>query len=206
MLTKELLRLPSVYERLKSCGLPVYLYGTGDGGDKILDDLTAEGISVKGVFASRGFVRERTFRGFPVESLADIEAREGRIAAVLCFGLEGREAFDFLRSVGEKHFLVSPAVPVYGAGRLDHAMVRENASDIDRIYDWLADDLSKDLYRRVLAYHLTGDIAYLEHPGESNEPPQEYFSHGLTHLDVGAYDGDTAIDYLQANPHCHIAS
>ena len=36
---QELLSLPSVYTRLKESGLPVYLYGTGDGADKILDDL-----------------------------------------------------------------------------------------------------------------------------------------------------------------------
>lgn len=202
MITDELLCLPSVYRRLKESGLPVYLYGTGDGADKILDDLTAEGVSVRGVFASQGFVRERTFRGFPVESLDDVEAREGRIAAALCFGLEGEEAFDFLRPIGEKHLLVSPAVPVYGEGRLDHAMVEKYAEDIERIYDWLADNLSKDLYRRVLAYHLTGDLSYLECPGETNVAPAEYFLHTKTHLDVGAYDGDTALEYLQNNPAC----
>ncbi len=202
MLAEKLLRLPSVYERLKDSGLPVYLYGTGDGADKILDDLTAEGISVCGVFASQGFVRDRTFRGFPVESLAEIEAREGCIAAVLCFGLEGEEAFNFLRSVEKKHLLVSPAVPVYGDGKLDHVMVAERAEDIDRVYRWLSDDLSKELYRRVLAYHLTGDIAYLEYPGESNRAPKEYYSHALVHLDVGAYDGDTALEYLACNSHC----
>lgn len=202
MLAAELLRLPSVYKRLKESGLPVYLYGTGDGADKILDDLTAEGVPVRGVFASDGFVRDRTFRGFPVEPLGDVEAREGRIAAVLCFGLEGEEAFDFLRPIGEKHLLVSPALPVYGEGKLDHAMVEQRAEDIDRVDGWLADDLSKDLYRRVLAYHLTGDLSYLEYPGESNQAPDAYYTHSLTHLDVGAYDGDTALEYLASNPRC----
>ena len=202
MLAAELLRLPSVYERLKQSGLPVYLYGTGDGADKILDDLTAEGVSIRGVFASDSFVRERTFRGFPVESLADVEAREGCIAAVLCFGLEGEEAFEFLRPITKKHFMVSPALPVYGGGKLDHALVEVCAEDVDRIYDWLADDLSKELYRRVLAYHLTGDLTYLEYPGESNQAPDAYYAHTLAHLDVGAYDGDTALEYLASNPNC----
>ncbi len=202
MLAAELLRLPSVYERLKQSGLPVYLYGTGDGADKILDDLTAEGVSIRGVFASDSFVRERTFRGFPVESLADVEAREGCIAAVLCFGLEGEEAFEFLRPITKKHFLVSPALPVYGGGKLDYALVEVCAEDVDRIHDWLADDLSKELYRRVLAYHLTGDLTYLEYPGESNQAPDAYYAHTLAHLDVGAYDGDTALEYLASNPNC----
>lgn len=199
---QELLSLPSVYTRLKESGLPVYLYGTGDGADKILDDLRENGITVSGVFASAGFVRERTFRGFPVESIEEIERREGRIAAVLCFGLEGEEAFSFLKPIAEKHLLVSPSLPVYGEGKPDHEMVARRAQEIEQVYEWLADDLSKDLYLRVLKYCLTGEISHLEYPGESNRPPEGYFAHTAYHLDVGAYDGDTALEYLQGNPAC----
>ena len=47
---------------------PIWLYGTGNGADKILDVLEARGIPVQGVFASDGFVRSRVFRGMPVRS------------------------------------------------------------------------------------------------------------------------------------------
>ena len=202
MIPAELFALPSVYERLAECGLPVYLYGTGDGADKILDTLSAKKIPVKGVFASDGFVRERTFRGFAVQSLAQVEQTEGRIAAVLCFGLEGEGAFEFLRPMGEKHLLVSPAVPVYGEGELTKEWLWEHKEDVERIYGWLEDDLSKDLYLRVLAYHITGEISYLECEGDTLLPPHGYFDHALYHLDVGAYDGDTALEYLAGNPKC----
>ncbi len=56
---------------------PVVLYGTGNGADKILDQLIARNIPVSGVFASSGFVRNRTFRGFPVESYEGLRARLG---------------------------------------------------------------------------------------------------------------------------------
>ena len=202
MTPAELFALPSVYERLAKCGLPVYLYGTGDGADKILDALIARKIPVKGVFASDGFVRERNFRGFPVESLTDVEKREGKIAAVLCFGLEGEGAFSFLRSIGEKHLLVSPAVPVYGEGELTKEWLFAHGADLDRIYGWLEDDLSRDLYTRGLAYHITGDISYLECEGDTLSAPAAYFDHSAYHLDVGAYDGDTALEYLAGNPGC----
>ncbi len=198
----ELLTLPSVYERLRQSGLPVYLYGTGDGADKILDALYEKKISVKGVFASEGFVRERNFRGFAVESLAEVEKREGRIAAVLCFGLEGQEAFAYLHPVEKKHLLVSPAVPVYGGGELNRDWVAAHMDDLERVYGWLADELSKELYLRVLAYHITGDIAYLVYDCSSQTPPKGYFAHKKYHLDVGAYDGDTVLEYLAENPYC----
>ncbi len=198
----ELLTLPSVYERLRDCGLPVYLYGTGDGADKILDILLAKKIPVKGVFASDGFVRERTFRGFAVESLGEVEKREGKIAAVMCFGIEGAEVFDFLRPLGNRHLLVSPTVPVYGEGELTKEWLASHMEDVERVYGWLADDLSKELYVRVLAYQITGDIAYLECRGDTLSPPGGYFAHEAYHIDVGAYDGDTALEYLAMNPRC----
>lgn len=201
MNAEELLALPSAVETLKTCDLPVYLYGTGDGADKILDYLSASGVSVRGVFASDGFVRNRSFRGFRVESLYDAEQREGKLAAVLCFGLEGKGAFDFLKPLREKHLLLAPAMPVYGDGQLDHAVLRAHAKDCERIYGWLSDALSKELYKNVLAYHLTGDISYLEHDGDTLAPPLGYISHETIHIDVGAYDGDTAREYLEMNPH-----
>lgn len=194
-----LLALPSVCETLQKSGLPVYLYGTGDGADKILDYLTQGGIRVRGVFASEGFVRDRTFRGYKVESLHDVESREGKIACVLCFGLEGTEAFSFLKPIADKHLLLAPALPVYGTGQLDHAMLRERYADCERAFGWLSDELSRTVYRDVLAYHLTGDIRYLQTETDTMNVPCGYISHSKTHIDVGAYDGDTAREYLQMN-------
>ncbi len=195
-----LLALPSVCETLRKSGLPVYLYGTGDGADKILDHLEANGIRVRGVFASDGFVRDRMFRGYRVESLHDVEMREGKIACVLCFGLEGQEAFSFLRHVADRHLLLAPALPVYGTGQLDHAMLSERRADCERIFGWLSDELSKKLYRNVLAYHLTGDFSYLQSGTDTLCVPCGYLTHSRIHVDVGAYDGDTAREYLQMNP------
>lgn len=195
-----LLVLPSVCETLKKCGLPVYLYGTGDGADKILDYLTANGIRVQGVFASDGFVRDRSFRGYRVESLQDVETREGKIACVLCFGLEGENAFSFLRPIAKKHLLLAPALPVYGTGQLDRDMLSERRADCERIFGWLSDELSRALYRDVLAYHLTGDIRYLQTAADTTEVPCGYISHQKYHIDVGAYDGDTVLEYLHINP------
>jgi FkbM family methyltransferase len=91
---------------------------------------------------------------------------------------------------------------VYGEGELTKEWLWEHKEDVERIYGWLEDDLSKDLYLRVLAYHITGEISYLECEGDTLLPPHGYFDHALYHLDVGAYDGDTALEYLAGNPEC----
>ena len=42
----------TLWQYLKNAGRPVVLYGTGDGADKVLARLAAEGITVSAVFAS----------------------------------------------------------------------------------------------------------------------------------------------------------
>ena len=191
-------------ETLKSAGLPVYLYGMGDGADKALAYLDAHDIRPTGVFASEDFLRPGAcFRSFPVERLPDIEAREGKIAVILCFGTEGEEAERLLRPLMEKHLLRVPPFPVYGDGMLDRERLRARKTDAERVYSWLSDDLSRALFRDVLAFQLTGDPAFLfSHWEGADEPPEAFFSHDGLHLDVGAYDGQTARDYLARNPRC----
>ena len=64
----------TVWEKAQSTKKPVLIYGTGNGADKIIDELEKLGVTLTGVFASDGFVRSRTFRGFPVISYS--EAKE----------------------------------------------------------------------------------------------------------------------------------
>lgn len=196
--------LCSLPDTLKTAGLPVYLYGMGDGADKALAYLEAHGISPRGVFASDGFVRPGAyFRSFPVETLAEVEKREGKIAAILCFGTEGEEAARLLPPLMEKHLLRVPPFAVYGDGLLDRERLAARKIDAERVYGWLSDELSRALFRDVLAFQMTGDPAFLfSHWEGADLPPRAYFSHDGLHLDVGAYDGETAREYLSRNSRC----
>ena len=63
--------MKDLWQHLRETKKRILLYGTGNGADKILDQLISRGITVSGVFASDGFVRNRTFRGFKVISFSD---------------------------------------------------------------------------------------------------------------------------------------
>lgn len=68
-------------------GRPVVLYGTGNGADKIINVLEGIGIAPSAVFASPGFVRNRTFRGLKVESFEDCCDRyKDSMIVLMCFG------------------------------------------------------------------------------------------------------------------------
>ena len=62
-----------LWEYLSAERRPIALYGTGDGADKIIAVLENLGLSdlIAAVFASDGFVRNRSFHGFKVMSYSD---------------------------------------------------------------------------------------------------------------------------------------
>ncbi|MCQ2432450.1 MAG: FkbM family methyltransferase, partial [Clostridia bacterium] len=64
----------SVWDRMKTCGKPIVLYGMGNGADKILSVMEKYGIEAADFFASDGFVRGHSFHGKRVLSYS--EARE----------------------------------------------------------------------------------------------------------------------------------
>ena len=104
---------PSLWDVLAAEKRPIFLYGTGNGGDKILDVCAARGISVTGVFASDGFVRSRTFRDMPVQAYSDVTTRYGDdIVILLAFGTTLPEVTAFIDMLDEKHTLYIPEVPL----------------------------------------------------------------------------------------------
>ena len=42
----------NVWQNMRSCGLPLVLYGMGNGADTVLDRMAAEGLTAAGIFAS----------------------------------------------------------------------------------------------------------------------------------------------------------
>ena len=81
--------MTDIWNRLVSEEKPILLYGTGNGADKILDELKRYDVKISGVFASSGFVRDRYFRGFKVMSLEQAEEVFGDFIALFSFGSTG---------------------------------------------------------------------------------------------------------------------
>ena len=69
----------SVWERLKTCGKPVVLYGMGDGADKILNVFNEKDIQCSGIFASDEFVRGHSFKGYKVRKLSELEEKKNAL-------------------------------------------------------------------------------------------------------------------------------
>lgn len=192
MIKKEVLSLTSLTDSLKEEKRPVFLYGMGNGAEKIYEYLKGYGIDICGVVASDGFVRGQDFLGFKVGSISEASDKYGSLCLVLCFGLEGEKSH-FLAELAKKHRIVSPNLPVFGDGACNKDFIAENIEKFQMVYDLLADEESKEIFLSLLKYNVTGDIGYLSKNLWS--APKEFYNHSKRHIDIGAYDGDTVLEY-----------
>ena len=190
-----------IWEYLKSSGRPIVLYGTGNGADKILDVLSGIGLSTSGIFASDGFVRSRSFRGFPVENYASLKARFPDMIVLVAFGSGRKEVLDNIDRISSECEVYAPDVPVYGKNLFDRAFYLSHEDELSKVGSMLEDQLSKDTFRALLSYKLSGDYRLLR----PVECPSEEISKILspkagTFVDLGAYTGDTVSFYTSLFP------
>lgn len=195
----EILKLESSWERLQNTNLPIVLYGTGNGADKIVDRLESLSVPLYGVAASDGFVRSRQFRGFTVHPISYYEETVGDFILIVGFGSNRPELFEYVKKLAEKHRLLFPCVPVYGDEIFDRAFIEAHKAELEKVYRALADEQSKLVFRLFLRFQLCGNFEDLENAVTNRD---EVFQNVLklsgeeSYLDLGAYRGDTVEEFL----------
>jgi len=197
--------MEDLWKYLSETDKPIALYGTGDGADKIMAKLEKDGIlyKVKGVFASSGFVRDRFFRGFKVESFEGCLERLGRDMIVLmCFGSSRPEVLSNVERIASQCETYAPDVPVYGTNIFDRKFYEDHKSEIYSVTARLADDLSVKTMVNTVTNKLTGGLPELK---ACETTPEEENSlirlpDNATFVDLGAYNGDTILKYTAVCP------
>lgn len=191
---KRFERNDSLWVRLKGEARPIFLYGTGNGADKILDVCESFSIPVKGVFASSDFVRSRTFRGMPVQSLEMIEDAYGDdFVVLLAFGTTLSSVAENIRKIAKKHTLYIPEVPLYGKELFTYEYYLENLEKIESVYHILSDERSKSVYEDMIAFRLSGEGKYLANAENIAISYEELLAplDIKVAVDCGAYKGDS---------------
>lgn len=190
--------MTDIWTRLKAEEKPILLYGTGNGADKILDELERLGINISGVFASSGFVRDRYYRGFKVMSLEQAEETFGDFIALFSFGSNRPEVIENVKRIMGKHTLLAPEVPVCGGEIFNLEYAKYHSKELYKAYSLLCDEQSKKVFKQTTLFKLDGDISRL-FACETDE--NEAFENilrlrsGDSFLDLGAYNGDTVLDF-----------
>lgn len=187
-----------LWQRLSRAEKPIWLYGMGDGADKILNELERRNIAVSGVFASDGFVRHQQFRGFTVMSYGEAKDISGDIIVLVCFGTSRADVLGNIYRIAEEQELYAPDVPVVGEGVFDSEYAAAHEAELGQVYGMLADEQSRLVFRECIAYRLSGDIAHLRRCESS---PDEAWQNILCptenehFIDLGAFVGDTVAEF-----------
>lgn len=194
----------TLWERLRRETRPIVLYGTGNGADKIIDQLTRIGRTPDGVFASSGFVRQRTFREMPVESYEDVIARLGEdIVILIAFGSSLPDVIGRMRELDARHTVFIPEVPLIGGEVFTYDYFARHREKLTAVFSLLSDDTSRELFYDMLRYRLGGrlsDLARTEDSGTSLSSLMQT-DKIRTALDGGAFTGDSARVMLAVCPH-----
>lgn len=187
------------WERMRTCGKPVVLYGMGNGADKILSVMERYGIEAADFFASDGFVRGHSFHGKQVLSYSAAREKYPDMMVVICFGSSRPEVLDLFRTVDAAYETVAPDVPVAGDALFTHAYYEEHRLEFEHVYERLADEQSRALYEAIINYKITGKLSYLFRAVSDPEEARNAFvqpEQMKRYLDLGAYNGDTVRELL----------
>lgn len=149
------------WDFLKKTDLPIFIYGMGDGAIKIMRVFEQYAIPLAGFFASDEFVRGHSFQGHLVHTLSQIENIIDDFVVVLAFAAGYQSLYDRINEIAECHLLLAPDVPVVGNGLFTYEYVVENSEKINRVYNLLADEKSRQVYSDVINYKISGKINYL---------------------------------------------
>ncbi len=191
--------LTSVWQRLKTDGKPVVLYGMGDGADKVLNAFERYKIKASAVMASDDFVRGQSFHRFEVKKLSQIEDEYGDFSIALCFASQLEDVMNHIKAVAKRHTVLVPSVPAFGSTLFDERFIAENINAMKSAYSLFEDELSKKVYKNILKFYYTGEISLLD---EITTDKDEAFksllnlSDSEVYVDLGAYNGDTIDEFL----------
>ena len=189
----------TVWEKAKSTHKPVLIYGTGNGADKIIDELNRLNVPIAGIFASDGFVRSRTFRGFPVISYSQAKEQYGDFLTLISFGSQRPEVLENFKRIAQERETYSVDVPVYGDNIFNREFYEKHKDEIDCVRSMFSDEKSRQVYENIISFKLTGEMHYLTECETSRDEAYESILHlcdNEIYLDLGAFNGDTVNEFL----------
>ena len=184
-----------LFYKLQNTQKPIYIYGMGNGSEKLKMLLDKYQIPLSGIFASDEYVRGHSFLGFVVKKYSEIP---DDAIILLAFGAFTDDLFQRFDMMGKSHEFYAPDMPLFGEEYFEPSQLNERKAEIKRAYGLLADDLSRKVFENTVKFKVTGDIKYLkEIASQRDEIFRNLINLGSSEsfLDLGAYDGDTVREF-----------
>ncbi len=173
------------------------IYGMGNGADKLFDHLAGYNVNVSEVFASDGFVRGHSFRGYKVKSFSEIKELYPDFLILLSFASNRPDVIEMISDIDSNYSMLVPDMPVAGEAYFDKTFYNENYKEILRAYESLEDEESKNAFCAVVNYKLFGNLKYLMNAYSKTDDLYSLLPKNIkVSIDAGAYNGDTVRELL----------
>lgn len=182
-----------IWDEINDSNTPITVYGMGNGADKLFAKLGDGASKIKEVFASDGFVRGHSFRGYKVKSLSEVKGEYSDFLILLSFASNRSEVIEMIKRIDSENNMLIPDMPVTSDEYFDKDFYNSNYGSIKAAYESLADEESKRTFASIINYKLSGRAKYLF--ASTHEPSEIYDLIGSgveVAVDAGAYNGDTA--------------
>ena len=186
-----------MWDEIKESDKPIVVYGMGNGADKLFERLQKYGVTVKEVFASDGFVRGHSFRGYKVKSFSEIKNEYDEFLILLSFASNRSEVIEMIKEINENHSMLIPDMPVAGEEYFDKEFYNTHYQQILNAYESLEDDESKNAFCALINYKLFGKAEYLFNCCSDIDSFYALLKDEIkVSIDAGAYNGDTVRELL----------
>ena len=189
-----------IWTLLKTTNRPIVFYGTGNGGDMMAKLLAKYNKKLSGVFASPGFVRNRTFLGLPVTSFEDCLSKFGQEMIVLMvFGTSDQNVISYVKEISTKcDFYIPDLMCDENGDPFTTSYLEKNLKEIESAYNRLLDERSKEVFRLNIKHRLYGRLEEIESSWSSDEENWKLLelNDNEVFFDAGAYNGDTVKRFL----------
>ncbi len=202
-----------LWEYLQTTDKPIWLYGMGDGALKVMRALELYGIRATGIFASDDFARDKIFCGYPIKRFSDVKAMYPNkdFIILLCFAAFRADLYPIILDIAGEYELYAPDVPVVYDPNctkddfFSPAYIKAHEKEFTAVYDMLADEQSREVFRDVLSFKCSGRVEYLDRCTSKIEEVYRGIikpNANDTYIDLGAYNGDTVVEFLTFSGGC----
>ena len=185
-----------IWSFLKDNKLPILLYGTGDGADKLLDIFEKKGLICSDFIVSDDFYRGQTFRGYQCLTIKMAEEKYKDFVCLISFGSRLNSVIERIIDLSKRHKVLIPSIPLFGEEVFDCDYYSKNIDKIESVMNYFDDQISKQTLENIIDFRLTGKIDYLLSCMEEKNTFDFLDGDYTAYIDLGAYRGDTLEEAL----------
>lgn len=188
----------SLWRHLQKTAKPIVLYGMGNGAEKVIHYLNIYGKKPYGVFASDDFVRGQSFLGYHVKKYSDFVKELDDFIVLVAFGTQRIDVIENILRINKERETYAPNVPLFGEGLFDYDYLLKYETEINNVYNNLADEKSREVFLDLCDYNISGKIDYLMNctTDKTEIISKLRLGNNEVYLDLGAYNGDTVREFI----------